>query len=99
MIARNRQAKKTRRSSTSALKSGGSSSAAAGRAVDAQPGGRHGLEPRLGDLVTARLAAPVRPGVELAQRVLDLPQGLEEGATQGLDLATFRGDLARVGEA
>src|SRR5512132_453453 len=99
MIATNRQAKKTRRSSTSALKSRGASSAAAGRAVDAQPGCGHGLEPRLGDLIAARLAPAVRPGVELAERVVDLPQGFEEGAAQRLDLTSLRGDLSRVGKA
>ena len=69
------------------------------RAIDAQPGCRHGLEARLGDLVPARLAPAVGPGVELAQRVLDLPERVEERATERLDLAPFGGHLSRVGEA
>src|SRR5262245_27344357 len=99
MIARNRQAKKTRRSSTSALKRKRASSARARRAVDAQPGRRHGLEPCLGDLVAARLAEPVRPVVELVEGVLDLTECVEQRAAQCLDLTALRGDLPRVREA
>src|SRR5262249_62384456 len=90
MIARKRPAKKTGRPSPSALKPKGSSSAPARRAVDAQPGRGHGLQPCLGDLVAARLAASVRPGVELAERVVDLAERVEQGAAQRLDLAALR---------
>src|SRR5262249_56548574 len=98
-IARNRHAKKTTPSSTWALKPKGSSSAPARRAVDAQRVRGHGLQPCLGDLVAARLAASVRPGVELAERVVDLAERVEQGAAQRFDLTALRGHLPRVREA
>src|SRR5215475_13919319 len=94
MIARNRQPKKTRRSSTSALKRRRwrrARSTPARRAVDAESGRGHRFETRLCDLVAARFATPVRPGVELGERVLDLAERVEQGATQRFDLAALRG--------
>src|SRR5260370_18292591 len=76
----------------------GTRSARLGRAGDAQPGGRHGLEPGLGDVPTAALAAPVGALVDLRQGLVDLAERLGEGDRQGLHLAPLRRHLARIGE-
>src|SRR5690349_9755546 len=77
----------------------GFESATLRRAGDAEPGRRHGLEPGGGDLVAARLAAPVGAVFELAQRGVDVDQRLAERPDQRVDLSPFRRDLTRVGEA
>ena len=76
----------------------GRRSATLRRAVDAERGRRHGLEPGLADALVARLALAVRAGVELGQRFVDVGEGLAELAGERLDLAPLGGDLARVGE-
>src|SRR5205807_87119 len=69
-----------------------------GGAVDALTGRRHGLEPGLGDRLTARLADPVGARLHLVQRPLHLVQGLPEAGRQRLRLPALGGHLAGVGE-
>ena len=68
------------------------------RVVDAEPGGRHGLEPGVADRLAADLAQAVGALVELGQGVLDLVELVLELVEQRLVLALLGGDLARVGE-
>src|SRR5438270_3648600 len=71
---------------------------ALGSAVDAEAGGRLGLEAGGRDRLAARLTRAVRAVVELGQGALDLAQRLPQRLGQGLGLASLRGHLARVGE-
>src|SRR5581483_597452 len=68
-------------------------------AVDAEPGGRLGLQAGLGNRVAALLADAVRPLLHLVEGVLDLAQRLHQRVGQRLDLAPLGRDLAGVGEA
>src|ERR1700681_3976123 len=75
------------------------SSAALGRARHAQARRRHRLESILGDVLPAGLAPSVGSVFELAERRVDLEQGLAQRPDQGVDLAPFRRHLTRVGKA
>src|SRR4051795_9920778 len=77
---------------------GARASVVLGRAADAVPGRRLGLEARLRDRVVAFLALPVGALVELAQRVLDVVERLAQLAGDHLGLAPLGRHLAGVGE-
>src|SRR6202042_1008146 len=72
--------------------------AALGGAVDAEASGRHGLDPRGGDLAMAGLARTVRTRVDLFDGVLDVDQVGGERRRQRLRLAPLRRHLAGIGE-
>src|SRR6478735_10233090 len=69
------------------------------RAADAEPRGRHRLEPGVTDLLATRLALPVGAFFELRQRVVHLAQTFEEAGRERVDLSPLRRHLARIGKA